>query len=67
MSYGVDRTEQYRRTAFYVEKILKGPKQGDLPIEQPSKFDFVINMKTVKQLRLTIPPAVLLQATKVIK
>jgi putative ABC transport system substrate-binding protein len=67
MSYGADRQHMYRRVAFYVDKILKGAKPADLPIEQPSKFDLVINLKTAKQIDVTISPAVLLQATKVIK
>ena len=67
MSYGVDFEHLFRRTATYVAKILKGAKPADLPIEQPTKFDFVINLRTAKALGLTIPPAVLLQATKVIK
>ena len=67
MSYGADRIEQYRRAATYVDKILKGAKPGDLPIKQPRKLDLVINLKIAKQLDLTIPPEILLQATKVIK
>ena len=67
MSYGADFQHLYRRVATYVEKILKGAKPADLPVEQPRKFDFVINLKTAKQLGLTIPPEVLYRATKVIK
>ncbi len=67
LSYSADRQHTYRRAATYVDKILRGAKPADLPIEQPTKFDFVINLKTAKQLGLTIPPNVLLQATRVIK
>ncbi len=67
MSYGTDFQHLYRRVATYVDKILKGAKPADLPVEQPKKFDFVINLKTAKQLGITIPPTVLYQATKVIK
>jgi len=67
MYYGTNRPYLYRRAATYVAKILKGAKPADLPIEQPTKFDLVINLKTAKKLGFTIPPAVLLQATKVIK
>ncbi len=67
MSYGTNRPDLYRRVATYVDKILKGAKPADLPIEQPTKFDFVINLKAAKQIGLTIPPEVLFRATKVIK
>ncbi len=68
MSYSADLQHLYnRRVASYVDKILKGAKPADLPIEQARKFDFVINLKTAKQLGITIPPEVLYQATKVIK
>jgi len=67
LSYGTDRLHLHRRVAAYVDKILKGAKPADLPIEQPTKFDFVVNLKTAKALGLTIPSEVLLQATKVIK
>ena len=67
MSYATNFPEQYRRIAVYVDKILKGAKPGDLPVEQPTKFELVINLKAAKQIGLTIPPSVIYQADKVIK
>ena len=67
MAYSVSIIDLFRRTATYVDKILKGAKPAELPVEQPTKFEFVINLKAAKQIGLTIPPNVLARADKVIK
>jgi putative ABC transport system substrate-binding protein len=66
MSYFADITELSRRAAYYVDKILKGTKAGDLPVEQATKFELVVNMRTAKALGLTIAPSLLLQADRVL-
>ena len=67
MSYGADEADSFKRVAYFVDRILKGAKPADLPVEQPTKFEFVINLKTAKQIGLTIPPEVLARASRLIK
>ena len=67
MSYGADQAESHRRVAYFVDRILKGAKPADLPVEQPMRFEFVINLKTAKQIGLTMPQWTLMKATKVIQ
>ena len=67
MSYGADLADSYRRVAYFVDRILKGTKPADLPVEQPTKFELVINLRTAKQIGVTIPPEVLARANRLIK
>jgi putative ABC transport system substrate-binding protein len=67
MSYGADEAESYRRIAYYVDRILKGTKPADLPVEQPMKFELVVNLKTAKQIGVTIDPNLLARANRLIK
>ena len=67
MAYGVSLPDMFRRAAYFVDRILKGAKPADLPVEQPTRFEFVINMKTAKALGLIFPPSILVRADQVIE
>jgi putative ABC transport system substrate-binding protein len=67
MYYGADRADSYQRVAYYIDKILKGAKPAELPVEQPMKFEFVINLRTANQIALMIPPDLLARATRIIR
>ena len=67
LSYGPDQVDNWRRAAAYVERILRGEKPGDLPVQFPTKFEMVVNLKTAKALGLVVPPSIMLRATEVIE
>jgi putative ABC transport system substrate-binding protein len=67
MSYGADQAESYRRVAYFVDKILKGTKPAEIPVEQPMKFEFIISLIAAKQIGVTIPPNLLVRADRVIR
>ena len=67
LSYGVDQVDTWRRAATYVDRILRGAKPGELPVQFPTKFEMIVNLKTAKALGLTVPPSIMLRATEVIE
>lgn len=67
MYYFTNQSETYRRAAWYVDRILRGADPADLPIEQPTRFDFIINLKTARELGITLPPSIMIQATELIE